>query len=291
MHLQANHAPRVTPKIAHATCRKLRPHKECVFQHNSHPCKTEESTPDMICPHTASAMNHQLKRRQVLSAPCAEIPSQKKNLKFKPSKKPNIRNSKFGIPPKPQYYHKRSPYRCTSPRFRSILPRSALSSFRSTAVAPTNTRDTGSQVLSASSGPFQATLTTNSPSLPSGSRGTTLPHSIVGNYVQVGASPAPPPLPLNGTGPPQAFCVQVGHPATPDITRRGARETRYRASSWHIPVGSHGQQRYRQPPSTRPRDPELPPRNPGMSWVVETAASARLRRPRRLARHRPTRTL
>ena len=33
MHLQANHAPRVTPPIAHATCRKPRPHNECVFQH------------------------------------------------------------------------------------------------------------------------------------------------------------------------------------------------------------------------------------------------------------------
>ena len=45
MHLQANHAPRVTPPIAHATCRNS---EEWVFQHNSHPCKTEASTPDMF---------------------------------------------------------------------------------------------------------------------------------------------------------------------------------------------------------------------------------------------------
>ena len=94
MHLQANHAPRVTPPIAHATCRKPRPHKDSVFQHNSHPCKTEESTPDMLCPHTASAMNSQLWLRQVLSAPCAKIPSKKNsNFKLSINRKSAIQNS------------------------------------------------------------------------------------------------------------------------------------------------------------------------------------------------------
>ena len=47
----------------------------------------------------------------------------------------------------------------------------------------------------------------------------------------VGASPAQP-SPLNETGRPQASCVQVGQPATRDITRQGGREKRYRAASW-----------------------------------------------------------
>ena len=158
------------------------------------------------------------------------------------------------------------------------------------AVAPSNTRDTGSQVLSDSSGPPQATLTTNSSSLPSGSRGTTLPHSTAGDYVQVGASPAPP-LPLNETGAPQAICVHVSHPTTPDITRQDVCEKRYRAASWHISVGSHGKQHYRQPSSTSPHNPAFPSRNPGISWVIETVASVRSHRPRRLAHHHPARTL
>ena len=56
----ANHAPRVSPPIAHTTCRMLRPHKKCVCQHKSHPCKTEEYTPDKLCSQTPSAVNRQL---------------------------------------------------------------------------------------------------------------------------------------------------------------------------------------------------------------------------------------
>ena len=37
--------------------------------------------------------------------------------------------------------------------------------------------------------------------------------------------------------------------------------------------------------------PTFPPRDLRISWVVETAASARAHCPRRLARHRPARTL
>ena len=72
--------PRTTRHTSNCACKlpKPRPHKECEFQHKSHPCKTEASTPDMLCPHTTSAMNRQLWLRQVLSAPGAEIPSQKK---------------------------------------------------------------------------------------------------------------------------------------------------------------------------------------------------------------------
>ena len=111
--------------------------------------------------------------------------------------------------------------------------------------------------------PFQTTLTTNSSSLPSGSRGTTLPHSTVGDYAQAGASSAPP-FSLNETGPPKTSCVHVGHPATPDITHQGACEKRYRAASWHISAGSHGQQRYRKPSPKRPHDPAFPPWNLGI---------------------------
>ena len=62
---------------------KPRSHMDCEVQNNSH-LKTEASTPDMICPHTASAMNRQLWLRQVQSAPGAEI-----------SSKTNARNSTF----------------------------------------------------------------------------------------------------------------------------------------------------------------------------------------------------
>ena len=93
-----------------------------------------------------------------------------KNSEFKNQINPNIINSEFGTPARPQYDHKSSPYRCTSARFCSAFIRIALSSSRSTAAAPWNTRDTGSQVLSASSSPFQATLTNNSSLPPSGRR-------------------------------------------------------------------------------------------------------------------------
>ena len=99
-HLQANHAPRVTPPI-NCACNLPKPrlHKKCVFQHKSHPCKTQASTTDMVCPHTASAMNRQLWLRQVLSAPGAEISSQKKtrNSTFRPNQKSAVQNS--GPPP------------------------------------------------------------------------------------------------------------------------------------------------------------------------------------------------
>ena len=102
MHLQASHAPRVTPPIAHATCRNPDHIKDCVFRHNSHPCKTEASTTDMLCPHTASAMNHLLWPRQVLLAPSAEVPSEK-NSNIRHFDQTENQEFKFGIPPKPQY--------------------------------------------------------------------------------------------------------------------------------------------------------------------------------------------
>ena len=115
--------------------------------------KAAASTPDKLCPHTASAMTRQLWLRQALSAPNAETPSQKnqKNQQLRildPSPNQNIQD------------HKPNPYRCTSARFCSAVNRSPLSSLRSTAGASWNMRDTGSEVLSASSSPSQATLTT-----------------------------------------------------------------------------------------------------------------------------------
>ena len=71
---QANHAPRVTPPIAHATCRNP-DHTRVVYFRTAVTRKTEALTPYMLCPHTASAMNRQLWPRQVLSAPGAEIPT------------------------------------------------------------------------------------------------------------------------------------------------------------------------------------------------------------------------
>ena len=59
-------------------------------------------------------------------------------------------------------YHKHDPYRYTSARFCFDLSGSALSSLRKHGRRVWNTRDTGSQVLSASSGPSQATWTVNS---------------------------------------------------------------------------------------------------------------------------------
>ena len=44
-------------------------------------------------------MNRPLQLRQALSAPCGEIPSQKKDLKFKLSVKPKIGNPKIRDPP------------------------------------------------------------------------------------------------------------------------------------------------------------------------------------------------
>ena len=79
-----------------------------MFQHNSHPCKTEASTTDMLCPHTASAMNRQLWLRKVLSAPGAEIPSQKKtcNSTFRSNRNPRF---KTRDPPQTKIWSKTQP--------------------------------------------------------------------------------------------------------------------------------------------------------------------------------------
>ena len=109
--------------------------------------------------HTASAINRQLCLHQALSAPYAETLSQK------------TRHSKFGKTenqqlriqdprPKPHYDHQLSSYRYMSTRFCSTFSHSAKSSFRSTVDASSNTRDTGSQVLSASPSPSHAALST-----------------------------------------------------------------------------------------------------------------------------------
>ena len=75
MHLQAKHAPRVTPPIAHATCRNLDRTRN-VYSSAIATRKTAVSTPDMPCLHTAVAMNrHWL--RQALLAPYARTSSQK----------------------------------------------------------------------------------------------------------------------------------------------------------------------------------------------------------------------
>ena len=124
---------------------------------------------------------------------------------------------------------------------------------------------------------------------PSGSRGKTLPHSTAGEYVQVGALPAPP-LPASKNGPPQASCVRVGHPTTPDIPRQGACKKRYRNILAHF-SGEPWSTALSTALSNTPTRSRISPRNPGMSWVVETAASVRPHRSRRLARHHPARTL
>ena len=97
MHLQANHAPRVTPPIAHASCRNPEHTRDVYSSTIATPVKRKHR-PRICCPHTTSAMNRQLWLRQVLPAPGAEIPSQKRNSKFNISIKPEISNSKFGIP-------------------------------------------------------------------------------------------------------------------------------------------------------------------------------------------------
>ena len=102
-----------------------------------------------------------------------------------------LMTQKSGLPANHNMTTKRRRYRCTSVRLCSTFSLSALGSFHSTAGATSNTRDTGSQVLSAPSGPSQATLTMNSSS-PSDNRGETLVHSTTGDCVQVGALPAVP---------------------------------------------------------------------------------------------------
>ena len=77
MNLQANYTPRVTPPIAHETCRNP-DHAWVVYFSTTVTRKTEASTSDMLCPHRASAMNRQLWLRQVLSALGAEIPGKEK---------------------------------------------------------------------------------------------------------------------------------------------------------------------------------------------------------------------
>ena len=76
MHLQANHAPPVTPPIAHETCRNP-DHTHSVYFSTTATRQTAMSTPDMLCPHTALAMNRHLWLRHAQSAPYAETPSQK----------------------------------------------------------------------------------------------------------------------------------------------------------------------------------------------------------------------
>ena len=61
------HAPRVTPPIAHATCRKT-DHTRNVYSSTIATSKTSASTPNKLCPYTTSAMNRQLLLRQALSA-------------------------------------------------------------------------------------------------------------------------------------------------------------------------------------------------------------------------------
>ena len=97
MHLQANHAPRVTTPFAHATCRN--PDQISNVYSCTVATRKTASTPDMLCPHTASAMNRQLWLRQLLSAPCAETPYQKKtrNSKFRQNRKAATQNP--GLPP------------------------------------------------------------------------------------------------------------------------------------------------------------------------------------------------
>ena len=70
------HAPRVTPPIAHATCRKT-DHTRNVYSSTIASSKTAASTPDKLRPHTTSPMNRQLWLRQAVSVLNAETPSQK----------------------------------------------------------------------------------------------------------------------------------------------------------------------------------------------------------------------
>ena len=70
--------PRTTRHISNCACSlpKSRPHiRMRIPVQNGRP-KPAASTPDMLCPHAASATNRQLWLRQALSAPFAEAPSQ-----------------------------------------------------------------------------------------------------------------------------------------------------------------------------------------------------------------------
>ena len=157
MHLQANHAPRVTP----CNLPKPRPHKECEFQTIATPVKRKHQ------PRTRSF--HTQPWQCFASCGCVGC-NQRPAQKFQARTMLGIQrfdqteNQQFIIqdPPKPQYDHKRSPHRCTSACVCSASRRRALSSIRSKVGASLITRDTGYQVLSTSSSLPQATLKSNS---------------------------------------------------------------------------------------------------------------------------------
>ena len=124
-----------------------------------HPPVKRQHQPRTNSVHTQLRLNRQLWLRQAISAVNARN-SESDKQKTRTSATHNLQ-----FLPKAQYDHKRNPYRCTRARFSFAFSRSALNSLRSTAGASCNTRDTGSEVRSASSSPSQATLTTNSSAL------------------------------------------------------------------------------------------------------------------------------
>ena len=109
--------PRTARHTSNCACNlpEPRPHKECVLQHNSHPVK-RNNQPRTCSVHTASAMNRQLWLLEVLSAPGAEIPNQKK-VEIQHCDQTENQQFKIRDPPQTTIRSKRSSYRCTSPRF------------------------------------------------------------------------------------------------------------------------------------------------------------------------------
>ena len=158
MNLQANHTPIVTPPIAHATCRNP-DHRRTVYSSTITTREDRSVNPGhTLSTHSISDGPPSVAASGTISTPRRNSQSEKNEIQ----NSGRIENQQLTMrdPPKPQYNYKRSPYCCTSARF-------CLSTFRRTAGASWNTRDTGSQELSASSSPSHAALTTNSSPLAS----------------------------------------------------------------------------------------------------------------------------
>ena len=94
---QANPSPHVTPQIGHST-RRNPGHTWNVYFSTTSTRKTESSTPDMLCPYTASAMIRQLRLHQELPAPSPKLEGRKGGIQN--SDKQNANNSKSKTPHK-----------------------------------------------------------------------------------------------------------------------------------------------------------------------------------------------
>ena len=93
--------PRTTRHTSHCACNlpKPRPHKECVFQHNNHPCKNGSiNHGHALSTHSLGDEPPAVAASGAISARCKSSNSVR-NTKFQISIKPKISNLKLGIPP------------------------------------------------------------------------------------------------------------------------------------------------------------------------------------------------